>query len=386
MLVITEMGDGFVTTALTLAVATWLLINRAWYSALYWVVAVGGASLFTPGIKAWVQWPRPTAHLYSGWELFSFPSGHATINAVLYGSLAYLVARSIHARGRRWIAGAACLIVFMIAFSRIYLGAHWFADVIAGMSLGTAWIILLALLHQRYETQKIGARGLMIVFLTTLAIAWPYHVTHQLGHDRSRYSPQLSAKKATWEDWLNGAAREITVKRIDLAGETEEPLALQWAGDLSSLRSALELDGWQINTPWSINNTLAWLDPQTSAALLPILPRLNEGHPPVLNASSVVAGKPSQRVVLQVWPTLVELGCGSADIPLWAGSLRVQQRTSILGLVALERDRKNASLAQSALLNALRRDSEVKVRQLMGSDGFNILAGYDSGREACGDA
>ncbi|KAA0015769.1 phosphatase PAP2 family protein [Salinicola corii] len=388
MLVITEMGDGFVTTSLTLAITAWFLIKRSWYSAAYWVIAVGGAALFTPGIKAWVQWPRPTANLYSGWELFSFPSGHATINTVLYGFLAYLIARSSPARWHRWIIGTAYLIIFMIAFSRLYLGAHWFADVVAGMSLGTAWVILLALLHHRSEIKKPGVKGLILVFLITLAITWPYHVSQQLDHDRSRYTPELSVQKSTWSDWLNGKTLDIPAKRIDLAGETEEQLVLQWAGDLSLLSNALERGGWQVDTPWSLHNTLAWLDPNTSEALFPILPRLNDGRPAALSASANVAGEPTRRVVLQVWPTLFRLvgACGPAKVPLWTGSLRLQEHTSILGLIALEKDREDASYSQPALFKAIKDDPDLEVRQLIRNNSFDILAGYPRGLQPCGDA
>ena len=41
------------------------------------------------------------------------------------------------------IAGAIALIV-LIAFTRLYLGAHWFSDVVAGALVGTAASLIVA--------------------------------------------------------------------------------------------------------------------------------------------------------------------------------------------------------------------------------------------------
>ena len=50
------------------------------------------------------------------------------------------VGRSLRARSLVWIAAA--LVVLLVGASRIYLGAHWLTDVLAGYSLGAAWIAL----------------------------------------------------------------------------------------------------------------------------------------------------------------------------------------------------------------------------------------------------
>lgn len=66
---------------------------------------------------------------------YSFPSGHAQGSATFWGYLAI--------RGkRRWFALLAGALALLVAFSRLYLGVHWPADVVAGLALGTllAWI------------------------------------------------------------------------------------------------------------------------------------------------------------------------------------------------------------------------------------------------------
>ncbi|GCF94377.1 putative lipid phosphate phosphatase YodM [Enterococcus florum] len=73
----------------------------------------------------------------------SFPSGHAATAVTLYGSLflnGYLVLGiSI------WFLSAALLLGFLIGFSRVYLGVHYFTDVLGGWFIGGFVAILVAL-------------------------------------------------------------------------------------------------------------------------------------------------------------------------------------------------------------------------------------------------
>lgn len=372
MLAITELGDGFITTSLTVAIAAWLLVRRAWRPAAYWLVALGGAALFTPLIKAAVHWPRPTADLYNGWEAFSFPSGHATINAVLYGFLGFLIARELPARHRGWPIGTACLIVTMIAFSRLYLGAHWLADVVAGIAIGTAWVVLLAIALGRRHKGRIGAGGLLATALLTLALVWPYHLHRQLNADSQRYVPQPDVQQLAWSAWREDGYRRLPAHRIDLGGEEEEPLTLQWAGDLTALRQALASHGWRVDTPWSLGNALDWLSPgdTTPADALPVLPRLDDGRPPRLRASHALA--PDRRAVLQIWPSTytITLADGADSLPLWLGSVVVQRRQTILGTLALERRLDDIGPAWQLLRESLP-GSFTGTRQPAGNGGWD---------------
>ncbi|HEM47131.1 MAG TPA: PA-phosphatase, partial [Alphaproteobacteria bacterium] len=85
MVAMTELGDAQVTLPVAVAGFLWLAGRRAWVDAAYWAGAIVFAQLFSIVVKVALHTPRPLPGLYEGWSAFSFPSGHATVNAVLYG-------------------------------------------------------------------------------------------------------------------------------------------------------------------------------------------------------------------------------------------------------------------------------------------------------------
>lgn len=98
-------------------------------------VAVGG-TLLNSGLKQVFSAPRPDLlpHLDIV-NSFSFPSGHAAGNMILFGALAMIAAR----RSAYLLSGA---MIVLIGVSRIWLGVHWPSDVLAGWVEGIGWLAL----------------------------------------------------------------------------------------------------------------------------------------------------------------------------------------------------------------------------------------------------
>ena len=73
---------------------------------------------------------------------YSFPSGHSMISMVFYGSLIYLAYKYIDNKIFKYvIITCLSLLIILIGFSRIYLGVHYFSDVISGFILGICYLI-----------------------------------------------------------------------------------------------------------------------------------------------------------------------------------------------------------------------------------------------------
>lgn len=138
---ITALGSGTVLTIAVVAAAALLLAARLRLTALLVLLATASGSVLAAQAKHWVGRPRPELvdHLVQVTGL-SFPSGHATNSAIVYLTLAGLVAQVERGRAVRNVTFAlAILLVGMIGTSRVYLGVHWPSDVLAGWCAGTGW-------------------------------------------------------------------------------------------------------------------------------------------------------------------------------------------------------------------------------------------------------
>jgi undecaprenyl-diphosphatase len=81
----------------------------------------------------------------------SFPSGHASMSAIVFLTVGALLAGTRSARAERGFILAACaLMTLLIGVSRIALGVHWATDVLGGWALGTGWALLWLSLARRW--------------------------------------------------------------------------------------------------------------------------------------------------------------------------------------------------------------------------------------------
>ena len=70
----------------------------------------------------------------------SFPSGHAMDSAIIYLTMAALLARFVQPLALKlYFLGLAAVLTFLIGVSRVYLGVHYPSDVLAGWVGGLAW-------------------------------------------------------------------------------------------------------------------------------------------------------------------------------------------------------------------------------------------------------
>jgi undecaprenyl-diphosphatase len=135
-------GNWEVATLVLLA-AVIFLWNRRRRSALAMIIAAIGSEAVVSLGKAGFGRPRPPAVLSVVTELdASFPSGHANISVALYALGFYLLFRATRSPRfkRLWLA-LAFLFPLLIGFSRLYLGAHYLSDVLAGWGVGIWWAI-----------------------------------------------------------------------------------------------------------------------------------------------------------------------------------------------------------------------------------------------------
>jgi membrane-associated phospholipid phosphatase len=150
---ITFFGNPSTLGVIGLVTALVLAFHRRWSLLLGWAFALIGAGELNVILKGIFRRLRP--QLLDPWVTpsgWSFPSGHAMGSFVTYGFLAYLLTRVPRVDvPRRTAVAVLVVLVLLIGFSRIYLGAHYLSDVIGGYAAAAVWLTFCILVTDRTQ-------------------------------------------------------------------------------------------------------------------------------------------------------------------------------------------------------------------------------------------
>jgi undecaprenyl-diphosphatase len=156
MVDITALGGGTVLTLVTLLAAGYLLARRKRALALFLAAAIGAGGLFNTLLKDSFVRARPDVvpHLVEV-SSASFPSGHAMNSAMVFLTLAALLASAERSwRVRIFLIASALLLTLLVGFSRAWLGVHWPTDILAGWTVGAAWAVACSLAARSLQRRR----------------------------------------------------------------------------------------------------------------------------------------------------------------------------------------------------------------------------------------
>lgn len=153
---LTSLGGISVLTLFALIAFSFLLIRRKRLSAVLLVVGLLGGVALSEGLKALFDRARPPAAFQAVETLnASFPSGHTLLSTVFYLTLGVMLTRAFaQKRFKAFVMVCAMLIALLVGLTRVYLGAHWASDVLAGWSVGAAWAMTLWLVAYAVERHQ----------------------------------------------------------------------------------------------------------------------------------------------------------------------------------------------------------------------------------------
>ncbi|MDB5944146.1 MAG: superfamily protein [Ramlibacter sp.] len=311
MVGITQMGSVGVMLPLVVAVAAWLAFKRCWRTAGYWVATAASTELMVQVLKRTLGRDRPLA-MYQGVEQYSFPSGHATISAVVLACLAFLLTRGQSRRWRIAIGATAAVYVALVGFSRLYLGAHWMSDVLGGFSFGLAAAALSAMVYTQHRVQEpVRPKRLALVAGATILVAGTAWGWWRAPTDMARYAPPLVARQMTEQAWTTDGFRLLGTARHETAGEREEPLTVQMACREAALRNAMHRAGWVSAPGLSVASMLHAIAPHPAVGELPLLPKYDGGLASSIELMQLPAPAAKARNVLRLWKSGWELTDGT---------------------------------------------------------------------------
>jgi len=149
----TVLGGALVLSIVSLSTAGCLLLHRHYRLLVSVLSSIIGGTLFSLCLKQLIHRPRPAIVTHFDYSIItnSFPSGHSMLSAIVYLTVAILIAQMFSDRITKiYVFAVAGSLIGLIGFTRIYLGVHYLSDVLAGWCFGGVWVILWYFLIEKY--------------------------------------------------------------------------------------------------------------------------------------------------------------------------------------------------------------------------------------------
>ncbi|KQN96607.1 MULTISPECIES: bifunctional DedA family/phosphatase PAP2 family protein [Stenotrophomonas] len=329
MAALASLGDWQVLLPATAAGMGYLCWRRRWMAAAHWLAALAFGLALTKLLGATVDVVRPPA-ASSG---FGFPSVSVTMATITFGFFAVLISRELPGRTRVWPYLVSGIVVTIIGFARLYLGAHWLSDVIGGMLFGIFWLLVLGIAYRRRFNRSFWVKPVTWLFYGVFLLAGFWYAPRNVPAKLAKFEPAAEAPRmmdaAGW--WQDGW-RELPARRNEFDDDQRWPLDVQVAGPLAPLQQQLERHGWKLQPQAGWQQALAMLDSKATPEQVPVLPATLD-----TNVESLLmlrqGAQPDELYALRLWPAPVRLQPGQA--PLWLGSaqtLRYQRHFKLFGL------------------------------------------------------
>lgn len=348
--VVSIMGMPVTLIMISLLLTTGLFIKKQWRTAAHLlsglVLSSGAVFIF----KKLSHSTRP-----QGFEIItndsSFPSGHTTLSFTIFGLIAFFAAQ-IMPKKLRWIPYAlATMITITVAVSRLYLGAHWFTDII-GAALLALPVVLVCIISYRRMPSLHGALRLKPLFssvLLLMSLMIPWAISLPLHFKKECYgsTPTWVKQQITLKDWWKFPQRYTPLYRNNRLGDPFQPFNVQWQGSINHITRVLESHGWTpIPSGSKLKSTLQRLSSIQAQYHTALLPWLYHDKPPAL---FLIKHLPSRKriIELRLWESNIHLQPGNK--PLWLGATDIlippKKAMSLKGRTTISLE-NNAGLTQ----------------------------------------
>lgn len=338
-----SIGDAQVLLPAAAMALGFLVWRRRWIAAAHWLAALAFGFALTSLLGAVVEMPRPPTAPAG----FGFPSIPVTMTTTTFGFFAVLIAREWPGRRRVWPYLVSGLVVALLGFARLYLGAHWLSDVLAGMLLGIVWLLALGIAYRRHVARSFWMRPLAGLFYATFAAAALWHAPRAVDGVLAKFGTPPPTATLAIADWWDAGWHGLPVRRNERDAGRRWLLDVQVAGPLQPLQVRLQAQGWRVQpqADWVATLGLLGDDPP---ATQPVLPATLDTAPEALLLRRDPGTAASQ--VLRLWPAPVRLADGT---PLWIGATQTLRHTRPLGVFGLWQPEADDGAAYRAVREAL---------------------------------
>lgn len=318
--IFTIIGTPEILLMISLLCALGLVVYKQWRMGIHLALLAFITAAATEAIKKFYFSPRP-----EGFWLVdhgsSFPSGHVAMSVAVFGFLAFITAKTLPRRMRQITYGFIIFLIVLISFSRIFLGQHWFTDILGAWLLGCSTLLLATISYRRMpkpqsilKIQKKQWFGILAI--TTLL---PWFITGLLNYQSTLQETQTVWPKTllNWSQWWAQPTKSVPLYRQDRFGRIAQPFNVQWAGNLDDIQAFLLQRGWIVVAARSrmdlTRQRFTSLRPEDN---IPLLPWLYRNKPPEIFFIRHVENSPDI-LELRLWQSGIQFE--NPTLPLWLG-------------------------------------------------------------------
>lgn len=356
MIVITIMGAPKTMIFLAALLIVGFSLKKQWRAAGHLAIAlflsVGSVFVF----KSLSHSLRPQGFYFVP-HSSSFPSGHATLSFVIISFVTFLIAKLLP-KVSRWIPYTlATIFIALVAFSRVYLGAHWFTDIIGSVLLAISIFFVCIISYHRMPTAtsrlRLSPLSLGLLIIIVFGLTWGIQITRMLTHDQKRYTRIWPTVSVTKTQWWQSPLKYTPIYRTNRLGKPFQPFNVQWLGSLTQIKKTLIDTGWiTISQHPGFKTALQRFASYNPEYHMPILPWLYQDKLPML---IMIKHIPNQKMIieLRLWNSNIDIS--NHTNPLWLGAADVRlPPTALLSL----KHRAKVSLAKEGVLTQLLADTK----------------------------
>lgn len=145
---------------IVIIVLLFLIIKRNVLSFYPLIVAVD-VELLNLLLKFIVKRDRPNILQLVTVDNYSYPSGHAMMSMGVYGCFIYLIYKYVKNKKVKIIGiSILSILILLIGISRIYLGVHYFSDIIGGYIASICYLIIFSKVIRKWgiDDEKINSK------------------------------------------------------------------------------------------------------------------------------------------------------------------------------------------------------------------------------------
>ena len=317
MRVFASISTPSVMAIFTLAVFAWIVWERNARAVAHWLAATAFGVLIPVVLHVVLALPSLE---FSGERIVAeaFPSMTITWSAVMFMFFAVMVSRDLPAEWRWTPYAVSGMLLGAICLALLYLELQVVSNVLGGLALGIAWAAVLGIAYRRHAVASVSALVLISIAVGVLALGVGMPGVWMTGMQVVQLpSPEAKREMHTAVWW----AREwetLPVYRSDWKGLPTQPMTVQWAGELATLKTQLLSQGWHEPAPLTLKSSLLWLAPNPDFTELPLLPRVHDGRHSSL-ALEKETNDPTRVLVLRLWSSGVQLE--EPETSLWVGNV-----------------------------------------------------------------